>query len=49
MKKVRLGEAYEKARLDIVVLDTRDIICTSDPQNATTELGSSGNDPSAWL
>ena len=49
MKKGRLGEAYEKARLDIVVLDTRDIICTSEPQDTITELGSSGNDPSAWL
>ena len=49
MEKDKLGTTYEKARLEIVLLGACDVLCTSGPENTSTELGSSGSDPSAWL
>ncbi|MBO5207502.1 MAG: hypothetical protein J6K44_04205 [Clostridia bacterium] len=49
MKNETLCKAYENACLEILFLDTRDVLRTSEPQNTTTELGSSGSDPAAWL
>ena len=49
MEKKKPGKTYENARLEIVLLGACDVLCTSGPENTSTELGSSGNDPSAWL
>ncbi len=49
MEKEKLGKTYEAARLDIYKLASNDVICTSGEAGTSSELGSSGSDPSAWL